>query len=243
MATTALTIINQAIQRSALNNPDLVPTAQMLGYITNLERSVYAQGAKYNPDYFGAVADTATRSAFTDSWDLTATPGGVFAVSALKVQTITGSVSGVSEGDDINIIGFRWPELHVAPRAYIRGQSITGYGTDLGAADPNMVTVVEVFYSVLPAAISTVSANVTIPDEWVDLIIVPLARILAIRDHRPEDVAALDAEYNSLMASFIDHVSVYDHAATRPLIAVPAATGPRPPAGGGVQPGAPRIFG
>jgi hypothetical protein len=74
-------------------------------------------------------------------------------------------------------------------------------------------------------------------------VIVPLARILAIRDHRPEDVAHLDAEYNSLMASFIDHVSVYDHSATRPLIAVPAATGARPPAGAPIQPGAPRIMG
>ena len=243
MATTALTIINQAIQRSALNNPDLVPTAQMLGYITNLERSVYAQGARYNPDYFGAVGVSATRSVFTGAWDMTATPGGVFAITALEVDTITGSVSGVAEGDTVNIIGFRWPELQVAPRAYIRGQSVSGYGTDLGAADANMVTILNVFYSVLPATVSTTSQSVTLPDEWVDLVIVPLARILAIRDHRPEDVQALDAEYNSLMASFIDHVSVYDHAATRPLIAVPAATGPRPPAGGGVQPGAPRIFG
>ena len=194
MATTALTIINQAIQRSALNNPDLVPTAQMLGYITNLERSIYAMGARYNPDFFGAVGVSATRSAFTDSWDMTATPGGVFAISALAVETITGTVSGVSEGDTVNIIGFRWPELHVAPRAYIRGQSVTGYGTDLGAADINMVTVLNVFYSTLPAGITATATNVTLPDEWVDLIIVPLARILAIRDHRPEDVQALDAE-------------------------------------------------
>jgi len=243
MATTAQTIINQAIQRSALNNPDLVPIAQMLGYITNLERSVYAQGARYNPDFFGAVDDSGTRAAFTDSWDLTSAPGGVFAVSALKVQTIVGSVSGVAEGDIINVIGFRWPELQVSPRAYIRGQSVTGYSTDLGTADANMVSVVEVFYSVLPTGVTTTSQAVTIPDEWVDLVTVPLARILAVRDHRPEDVGALDAEYNSLMASFIDHVSVYDHSATRPLIAVPAATGPRPPAGGGVQPGGARFMG
>jgi len=247
MAITAQQVMNRAIQRSALNNPDLVPVAQLLGYITNFERSIYASGARYNPDYFGKSAATAVNGTVgaaggDSSWDLTATPGDVFAVSGLIIATLAGSYTTHAVGDPINIVGMRWPELQVAPRAYIRGQTIYEYGTDLSDDNVDYVDTLTVFYSEMPAAVTTVSQALTLPDEWADLIIVPLARILAIRDHRPEEVPVLDQEYNSLMATFIDHVSVYDHSATRPLIAVPAATGPRPPAGGGVQPGGPRVL-
>jgi hypothetical protein len=242
MATTAQTVINRAIQRSALNNPDLVPTAQMLGYITTYEKAVYATAAKYNPEFFGTQGATATRADNTASWDLTATPGDVFAVTGLQVATIQGAPT-LSVGDTINIVSFRWPELEVSPRAYIRGQTIYGYGDELGADATDFVESLTVFYSELPTSVTTTSQSLTLHDEWMDLVIVPLARLLALRDNRAEDVAILDAEYNSLMATFIDHCSVYDHSAVRPLIAVPAATAPRPPAGGGIQPGAPRILG
>lgn len=242
MATTAQQAINSAIQRSALNNPDLVPTAQMLGYISSYEKAVYAVAAKYNPEFFGEEGATATRADNVTAWDLTATPGSVFAVTALQVLTIVGSPVPIV-GDMINIISFRWPELEVLPRAYIRGQKVYGYGDELGADGTDYIESLTVYYSVLPAAVTTVAQALTLSDEWMDLVIVPLARLLALRDNRPEDVQVLDGEYNSLMATFIDHCSVYDHSATRPLIAVPAATGTRPPAGAGVQPGAPRVIG
>lgn len=236
---TAQDAINRAIQRSALNNPDLVPTAQMLGYLTSYERAVYAMGAKYNPEYFGAEAEI-TRTLFSDSWDLTAS--NVFALTAVVCQAITGTPTP-AVGDPINLVSFRFPELHVEPRAYVRGQTLYSYGTELGADAVDLVTGVTIYYSEMPVSVTTTGQTLTIPDQWADLVVVPLARLLALRDNRPGDVAVLDAEYNSLVATFIDHVSVYDHGATRPLIAVAAATGTRPPAGGGVQPGAPRVMG
>lgn len=242
MAITAQTVINLAIQRSALNNPDLVPTAQMLSYISNFEKAVYATGARNNPDFFGKSAATATRAAFDDTWDIGTTPGDVFALSSAVVLTIVLTPPGIIVGDSINFVGMRWPELEVAPRAYVRGGEISGVGSDLGDAT-NFVESLTISYSEMPSTITTTSQALTLGEEWSDLVIVPLARVLALRDHRSEDVGVLDMEYNSLMATFIDHVSVYDHGATRPLIAVPAATGQKPPAGAPVQPGAPRLFG
>jgi len=241
MAITAQTVINLAIQRSALNNPDLVPTAQMLNYISNFEKAVYAMAARNNPDYFGKDAATATRAASTDSWDISTTPGDVFALSSAVVLTMVLAPPGISVGDKINLVGMRWPELEVAPRAYVRGNQISGVGTDLGDAT-NYVESLTISYSEMPAAVTTTTQALSLGEEWSDLVILPLARVLALRDHRPEDIQMLDMEYNSLMATFIDHVSVYDHGATRPLIAVPAATGQKPPAGAPVQPGQPRIF-
>ena len=238
---TAQDAINRAIQRSALNNPDLVPMAQMLGYTSSYERAVYAMGAKYNPEYFGTSGDTTpAKTVVTDTFGV---PTDMFALTKAIVKTITGTVTNVSEGDEVNLVSFRFPELEVAPRAYVRGGAIQGIGDELGAADANMVSVLTLYYSEMPISVTTLTQTLTLPDEWSDLIVVPLARLLALRDNRAADVQILDAEYNSLVATFIDHVSVYDHGATRPLIAVPAATGTRPPAGGGVQPGAPRVFG
>lgn len=241
MAITAQTVINLAIQRSALNNPDLVPTAQMLSYIGNFEKAVYATGARNNPDFFGKSGATAVRADNDASWDISATPGDVFALSSAVVLTIMGAPVPVV-GDTINFVGMRWPELEVAPRAYVRGNQISGVGDDLGDSGTDFVESLTISYSEMPAAITTTTQALTLGEEWADLIIVPLARVLALRDHRSEDVGVLDQEYNSLMATFIDHVSVFDHGATRPLIAVPAATGQKPPAGAPVQPGAPRLF-
>lgn len=239
---TAQDCINRAIQRSALNNPDLVPIAQCLGYISNYERAVYATAAKYNPEFFGEQGDTATRADNTEAWDLSTTPGDVFAVTALEVATIVGTPTA-AVGDKINLVSFRFPELQISPRAYVRGRKVYGYGDELGADGTDYVESLTVYYSKLPPAVTTTTATLTLDDEWGDLVIVPLARLLSLRDNRPEDVRVLDAEYNSLMATFIDHCSVYDHGATRPLIAVPAATAARPPAGAPIQQGAPRVMG
>lgn len=240
MALTVQAVINRATQRSALNNPDLVPMAQMIGYASSYERAVYAMGAKYNPEFFGKDAATGTRASATDTWDITTTPGDVMALTGAEVAAISGTPS-LSVGDKIQLVSFRFPDLDIPPRAYLRNGVITGYGTELGSA-ANYVSQLQLYYSLMPPTVSTVADTMTLADEWIDLVVVPLARLLAIRDARPQDVAVLDAEYNSLVATFIDHVSVYDHGATRPLIAIPAATATRPPAGAPVEMGGPRAF-
>lgn len=222
MATTAQQIIDRAIQRSALNNPDLVPTAQLLQYISLYERAAYLRAGRVNPDYFGKDASTATRSAFTDSWDLAATPGDVAVTTRAEVLTIVGVVTGVVAGDKVRLIGLRWPEIDVAPRAYIRGRKITGFGTELGASTPNMVTVLKVFYSPIPAAVTALTQSLTLPDEWTDLVALPLAKTLALRDRRLDEVAGIDAEYQMVAGLFDEGVLAFDSGVRRPLASVPA---------------------
>lgn len=242
MALTVQQVITRAVQRSALNNPDLVPMAQMIGYASSYERAVYAMGAKYNPEFFGKDGDTAARTDNTDSWDITTTPGDVFALTAAVISSITGTVGTLTAGDKVQLVSFRFPDLDIPPRAYLRNGKITQIGTELGDSGTDFVDTLTLYYSLMPPTVSTVSDTLTIPEEWADLVVVPLSRLLALRDNRPQEVQVLDAEYNSLVATFIDHVAVYDHGATRPLIAVPAATGTRPPAGAPVEVGGPRAF-
>lgn len=228
MATTAQTIIDRAIQRGALNNPDLVPTAQLLQYISVYERAVFLRAGRMNPDYFGTDASTATRALFTDAWDLTATPGNVAVLTRAEVATITGTVTGVTVGDKVNLISRRWPEIDVSPRAFVRGKKVTGFGVELGAGNANMVTVLKVFFSPVSAAITTTAQSLTIPDEWTALVELPLARTLALRDRRVDEVPIIDDEYKFLSGLFDEAVFAFDHSVRRPLASVPTI-----PLGGG----------
>jgi len=226
MARTAQQIIDRSIQRSALNNPDLVPTAQLLQYITLSERQAYMRASRINPDYFGKDAVTATRAAFTDSWDLAATPGDVGVLTRAEVQTIVGSVSGVAAGDKVKLIGLRWPEIDVAPRAYVRGRKIFVYANELGANSSNMVTVLKVYYSPVPATVAVTTQSLTIPDEWTDMVAVPLSRLLAFRDRRLDEIAGIDEEFKMIGQLFDESCLAFDHGVRRPISAVPAVQAP-----------------
>lgn len=228
MAITVQQALDRAVQRSALNNPDLVPTAQAIAYISNFERKLFIQGAELNPEYFGKSADTAARADDTAAWDLDTTPGDVAAVTMAEVKAITGTVTGVSIGDEVNLISKRWPTMDVSPRAYIRGRSIYQYQSELGTNASNFVTTLTVYYSELPPVVSALATTLRVPDQWQDLVILPLARLLAIRDKREEEAQVIDAEYNALLTDFQKAVVVFDHGVLRPLDAVPAALPRRP---------------
>lgn len=221
MATTAQTVIDRAVARSALNEASLVPTTQLLGYMTTAERRIYILAARLNPNYFGSQGNSATRPSATASWNLDNSPGSLVAVTKLEVAVISGTLSGVAVGDEVHLVDFRYPDIQVSPRAYLRGKDLYGVGTDLGSG-VNYVSQLVVYYSKLPPAITSTSQNISLPDEWVDLLVVPLARILALRDKREEEVQLFDQEYASLMQQFSEQCLVYEHGATRPLNAVPA---------------------
>lgn len=222
MAVTVQEAIDAAVQRSALNNPDLVPTAQMLRYTESFEKKAFLDAAQANPDFFGLEADTASRADNTASWDLAVTPGDVALVSRAEVKTITGSVTGVAIGDKVNLISVRFKEMQVAPRAYIRDRKIFQVGDELGDGGAAFVDTLTIFYSKLPTAITTLSQALTLPDEWADLVVLPLARVLAIRDRRADEAQVINEEFNFVFQSFIQEVGSFDHGATRPLIAIPA---------------------
>lgn len=220
MATTAQDIINRAVQRSTLNNPDLVPTAQLLQYISQFERALYLRGARINPDYFGKDASTATRAATTDAWDLAATPGDVGLLTRAEVLTIVGSVSGVSVGQKIDLVLHRMQEVGVPPRAYVRGRKISQVGTELGTNGSNLVTVAKVFYSPIPAAVTSLTQSLTVPDEWTDLVVLPLARTLAARDRRLDEIPAINEEYMFMQQLFDEAAIAFDMGVRRPLALV-----------------------
>lgn len=233
MATTAQDIVDQAVQRSALNNPDLVPNAQALKYISSFQRKIYVDASRVNPDFFGKDDDTASRVDGDTAWDLAVSPGDVGAVSLAVIKTITGTISGIAVGDPVNLISRRFPQIELAPRAFIRGRKLMDYNDELGTGAVNFVDTLTVFYSEMAPEVTLMSQALLLPDEWSDLVILPLARVFAIRDRRADEAQVINQEFNFVYESFIAHAGTYDHGANRPLVAISAAGPPLRGGGGG----------
>jgi hypothetical protein len=228
---TANDIIIQAVQRSGVANPDLVPTAQALKYLTNWQNSLYLRAARLNPDYFGASGTVNVGGTPPDpstaGYDLDSLSPKAAAVVRAEVATISGTMSGVSVGDAVNLINFRNPNMQVTPRAYIRGRKLFAYKTELGSG-ANYVSALKVYYSQLPAAVTALNSTLSLPDEFTGILMVKLARLFAIRDRRLDELEAYTLELNEEMALFDEAMLAYEAGVTRTLAAIPAIPLPPP---------------
>jgi len=226
MAVTANEIIIQAVQRSGVANPDLVPTAQALKYLTNWQNSLYLRAARLNPDYFGASGTTAAAGPVT-GYNLDSLTPKAAAVVRAEVAAVTPGYTAHSVGETINLINFRNPNMQVPPRAYVRGRKIFGYKDELGS-DTSGVTQIKVYYSQLPAPVTTISDVLTLPDEFTGILMVKLARLFAIRDRRLDELEAYTLELNEELALFDEAMLAYEAGVTRTLAAIPAIPLPPP---------------
>lgn len=222
MAFTAQNVIDLAGERSNLNDTSLISEAQLLDYIESYQRRIYLLGARENPDYFGREGNTASRSAGA-SWDLTSTPGNVAAVSRLEIQSITGSPSGLSTGDEVNVVSIRNPDDALAPRVYLRDRKVFEYSDELNDDSSNFVDTLKVFYSYLPGNITATSTSLDIPEEWVALVYLPLAATMALRDQRENEAAVINQEFQLELSNFVNQVTVFDEVTTRELEQAPAS--------------------
>lgn len=222
MPTTVQNVIDRAIDRSGLNFSGMASDPALIARISAGQKFLFKSAGIIDPEYFGKSGDTTTRTLNSQTWDLNVSPGDVGLVTKAEVKTITGAVSGVSVGTRVNLVDLRFPDLGVSPRAYVRGRNIVPHSTELGTNDTNMVTVLTIYYSESPATVTTATVNLRLPDEWTQLLVLELAKYLAIRDQRLEEVQPLDAEYQELFQRFTQEVAAYRHGVQRPLAAVPA---------------------
>ncbi len=224
MSTTVQQTFDLAVARSSLNNPDSYPPAQTVRQIANYEKAAYILAAKLNPEHFGKRTDTTARADHDASWTLSATPGGIGSIISFDVKTITGTVTGVAIGDRVNWISKRWPTLALAPRVFTLRQILYGYEDELGGDDSNFVTALTVYYSELPSGPTAMATTLSLEDEWIDLIVLPLAKLFALRDQRAGEVASIAEEYKMVLSMFSQHVGVFDGGAIRPIHSVPVPT-------------------
>jgi hypothetical protein len=221
VSTTGQQVLERAVQRSSLNNALLLSATEALAWINAEQRFLFLQAARWNPEYFGKTGVTAVRASATASWDIAVTPGDVGAVTAIRVAAIVNTVAGIAVGTVCGYTTSRFPDLQVSPRIYLRGRKLIPYGTELGTGT-DYVSQLELDYAELPSGPTALTQALRLPDEWTALPEIQLAKAMALRDQRREDIELLDAEYQRWFAAFQEHTLVLDHAAARPLQAVPA---------------------
>lgn len=213
MATsTVQNVIDEAIERASLNDSSLIPTDQTIDYINHFQRRVYMIAAEMNPDYFGSI-DTVTRASDTDDWDVSS----LGPVQSVEVDSITGSLSDVSAGDQVNIADVEEPDMVLSPRVLLRNFQLIEYGSDLSEDASNYVDGLKIYNSEYPTELTATADNPDIPEEWLELLSTPLAHRFAIRDQRFDEAQLINQEYKELLQLFRRHVQVYDHGAQKSL--------------------------
>lgn len=223
MSTTVANIITRAGARSNLNDTALIPEASLIAAVSSLEQLVYLSAARGNPDYFGKEGNTNAR-AYQAAWTtLDTTPGNVAAVSRIEVAAITGAITGIAVGTEVNLVSIRQAYTGLAPRVYMRNRIIREYGSELGTSGSNFVTTLKIFYSHLPTRRTATSDTLDLPDEFDSLVILPLAKLMAVRDQRPDEVAAINEEFVMHWQTFLQAISVYDEATIRELTGIMAS--------------------
>lgn len=215
MSVTAATVRDMAIDRSNLNSVDLIDETLFLKKMSSLERRIFLLAARINPDFFEQTGTTNTRSSYTDSWDLKLSPANVASVTKIKVAAIAGNPESEVD-DEVHIVGKGDELLEVDPSAYIAGKKVIGI-SGLGDDDSNMVTQLTIEYSELPPMVSSTDQSLRIPDEWVDLVVTPLASFLAFKDQRLEEVQLLNVEYEQNLILFVEHIQTFDATAVKTL--------------------------
>ena len=111
----------------------------------------------------------------------------------------------------------------ISPRVYIRNRVAYEYNSELQTDSSNYVSQLKLWYSWLPTTRTATSDVLDLPDEFLPLVVLPLSKLLAVRDQRPDEVQAIELEYQMHLGVFVSSLGVYDEATIREIKAVSAA--------------------
>lgn len=179
-------IIARAQAFSPLNTPLTTDSAEMLSRIRADQKALFTSVASVTRDYFQTTsALTSTGGASGRSFDVSALSSPLERI----LQVTLGDGRIVSQVDVLDV------EAELSPRYFVRGQKLVEVSSDWGTSGPRTATLVYVYgpTDVLPTG-GTAQA-VSLPDQWTDLLVIPLAMYLFAKDPGRDP-----AEYQRLMA-------------------------------------------
>lgn len=221
---TVQNIIDRATERSNLNDASLISETELIAYVSSFEQRLYLEAARENPDYFGEEGNTASRAGNTSTWDISATPGNVGAVSRVEIAGVVGTPTGLAIGDEVSVVSIRNPLHGIAPRAYMRNRVIHEYNSEMGDDASNYVSQLKVWYSYLPTAHTATTDTLSLPEEYTSIVVLGLARVMALRDQRPDEVEGIMLEYTEHLSTFMQALGVFDELTIRELDATQASS-------------------
>lgn len=200
MSTTCQQIYVRA-RRFSQANAELAPTKpEILARIEAEQQSVYAQLASLTRDRYQVKTSANSTNAASDrEVDLAAITPSVLRV--LKLQ--------LPNGDEINQVDVLDTDADFSPRYVIRGQKAIEVGSDWGASGVVAVTVIYVQGPTAITSSGAYSQAMSLPDEWADLLVVPLAMYLCQmmgKGRDAEEYKRLEIMRDERQKAFADYV-------------------------------------
>lgn len=190
MTTTCQEIYARAKRFNIANN-ELAPTKhEFLSRINADQHALFASIAAITRDRFQTTAAINSNNASSArEIDFSATTPSVQRI--LKV-VITSSAAEITQVDVLDT------DAEFAPRYFVRGQKLIEVGSDWGASGVVGVTLTYVYGATAIDATGASSQLITVPDEWADLLVMPLA--LYFYQQSPATGARAEAEFQRLTA-------------------------------------------
>lgn len=224
MTTTCQAIIDRAKAFNPLNASLAADPTEMLSRIQQMQQRVFTALAKLRRPRFSTLQSVnSTLAALNRSIDLSVIVPPVERVLKVSLAASGLEVFQISEFD---------PNAQISPRYYVRGQSLNEYSNDWGT---NGVVTINLLYIYGATPISTAGNTtqlVSIPDEWADVLILPLARYFHQKDpgRDPAEYATLGQQYVDVWNGFMSYLTNYagDIQRKELLPAPPEMTPPQP---------------
>lgn len=205
MTTTCQQIIDRAKSYNALNANLASDAPEIMTRIRAIQQRIFtAIGEQAIPRYTVSTTGNSNNAASAREVDLSAVAPPIERI--LKVFITSGAtlLTPVSELDT---------EARESPRYFVRGQKIIEVESDWGASGVVGLTVLYMQgpTTALAPTDSPSSKNISVPDEWIDVVVIPLAMYLHQKDpgRDPAEYARLAEEYARTWYSFLGFLTNY----------------------------------
>lgn len=219
MAISCSTIVSRAQSFNTLNQGLTSDSAEMLSRIRADQQGL-----------FTAVAGL-TRDFFQTSGSLTSTGGSsgrVFDLSALDPPNERVLVATLGDGRQLNVVDVDDQDAELAPRCIARGQALVEVGSDWGASGSKTLSVVYLYGMTDIDPTGSLTQEVSVPDQFIDLLVIPLAMYLAQKDpgRPPEELQGLSTMLDDRQQAFVAYLTNYGGVkSTRLVVPAPIANG------------------
>lgn len=203
MSTTAQVVIDRAKAFSPLNASLATDPVEMLTRIGQLQQQIFTSAASVSKDRFQATQTlTSTAGSSTRVVDLA---GLTLPLERLLVVTIpSGAIAHQVDVQDL--------DAELSPRYIVRGQTLVEVLNDWSASGGALgLSLVYVYGATAITPTGVTTQTVSLPDQWIDLLIRPLAMYFHIKDpgRDPGEYQRISDEHDATWQAFIAYLTNY----------------------------------
>lgn len=210
MSVTCQTIVTRAASFSALNAPLVSDRAEMLSRIRADQQEVFTSIAGLTRDRFQTTTTLAsTTGASGRSVDLS-----TLTLPVERVLKIT-----LPSGEEVSQVDILDQDADLAPRYMVQGTRLIEVENDWDTATTGSVTLTITYVTGMtdidPSGAYTQA--VSVPDQWIDLLVLPLAMYLVQKDpgRDPAEYTRLETMLAGRQQAFVSYLTTYGGTAVR----------------------------